>query len=263
MTTKAILGSTGWIGSFLADYLRAKGQSPLLIDRSNIDDWIDSELAVDEVFYCIGLTADFRKFPYETVDAHINLLMRIIRNKRIKSLLYLSSTRVYQKSKCSSEEDLLTIDINDPGDLYNISKLMGESLVLNDSRTGFRVARISNVVGPSQPSATFIGSLLDESSINSKVIIRQHQDCAKDYIHLSEVARYLDCISHSGQFRSYNVASGYQSSHLQVAQWLRAKGVNVEFAQNPDQAIIFPPINVDRICREFGPSYSPLTSTPF
>ena len=63
---------------------------------------------------------------------------------------------------------MLTMNSNDPGDLYNISKLMGESLVLNDSRNGFRVARISNVVGPSQPSATFIGSLLNESSLNSK-----------------------------------------------------------------------------------------------
>jgi len=184
LTTKAILGSTGWIGSSLTNYLRAKGQSPLLVDRNNIDDWIESDPAVDEVFYCIGLTADFRKFPYETVDAHVNLLMRIVQNKKLKKLLYLSSTRVYQKSNSSSEEDLLTINSNDPGDLYNISKLMGESLVLNDSRNGFRVARISNVVGPSQPSATFIGSLLNESSINSKVIIRQHQDCAKDYIHL-------------------------------------------------------------------------------
>ncbi|WP_413295489.1 NAD-dependent epimerase/dehydratase family protein [Synechococcus sp. MIT S9452] len=263
MTTKVILGSTGWIGSSLANYLRAKGQSPLLIDRNNIDDWIESEAAVDEVFYCIGLTADFRKFPYETVDAHVNLLMRIVRNKKLKKLLYLSSTRVYQKSNSSSEEDMLTMNSNDPGDLYNISKLMGESLVLNDSRNGFRVARISNVVGPSQPSATFIGSLLNESSLNSKVIIRQHQDCAKDYIHLSEVARYLDCISHSGKFRIYNVASGCQSSHLQVAQWLRQKGIIVEFARNPGKAIIFPPINVDRIRGEFGPSFSPLTSTAF
>ena len=263
MTTKAILGSTGWIGSFLADYLRGKGQSPLLIDRSNIDDWIDSEPAVDEVFYCIGLSADFRQFPHETVDAHVNLLMRIVRNKKLKNLLYLSSTRVYQKANSSSEEDPLTVNSNDPGDLYNISKLMGESLVLNDSRTGFRVARISNVVGASQPSATFIGSLLNESSINSKVIIRQHQGCSKDYIHLPEVARYLDCISHSGKFRIYNVASGFQSSHLQVAQWLQDQGVSVEFAKNPGQAIIFPSINVDRICDEFGPSYPPLASSSF
>ena len=162
--SKVIIGAQGWIGSSLTNYLRAQGQSPLLVDRSNIDDWIKAEQDVDEVFYCVGMTSDFRKFPYQTVDSHVNLWMRVVRNKNIKNFLYLSSTRVYQKSQASFEDSQIVVESNDPGDLYNISKLMGESIVLNDCRVGFRVARVSNVVGSSQPKTTFIGSFLQTLS---------------------------------------------------------------------------------------------------
>ena len=93
-----ILGANGWIGSHLAAYLVSRGEAPLLVDKSNIEEWLSAPYPVKKLFYCIGLTSDFRDKPYETVEAHVSLLSKVIQVKDIDKFVYLSSTRVYQGS---------------------------------------------------------------------------------------------------------------------------------------------------------------------
>jgi len=255
---KVILGSDGWIGSSLAQYLAVQGEEPVLVNRHNLEKWLSRTLPVDYVFYCIGLTSDFRKMPHQTVDAHVSLLSRVMQKKAINNLFYLSSTRVYQKNSHGCEDKALSVKSNDPGGLYNISKLMGEALVLNDPRPGFKVGRISNVVGASQPVATFLGSLLDMAKTDGKIVIRQHESTKKDYIGMSDVVRYLNSAVVYGKHRIYNIASGIDVSHRMVADWLTARGFLVEFSLDPEPGIVFPSINVMRLASEFGSSSSPL-----
>ena len=255
-----ILGANGWIGSHLAAHLASRGEAPLLVDKSNIDEWLSVPDPVEKLFYCIGLTSDFRDKPYETVEAHVSLLSKVIQVKDIEKFVYLSSTRVYQGSNHGSEDQPVIINSAVEGDIYNISKLMGESIVLNNTNNGFKVVRLSNVVGPGQPENTFLGSLLKDAKQAKKVIIKQHEKSSKDYINISDVVRYLDLIADCGLRRSYNIASGTNTTHAQVAAWLQQEfsGTAVEFSSSPQPAVQFPSIRIDRILSEFPPPAAPL-----
>ena len=54
--------------------------------------------------YCIGLTADFRRRPQATMDAHVGVLGEVLRHGRFDSFLYLSSARLYRNAKTGAED---------------------------------------------------------------------------------------------------------------------------------------------------------------
>src|SRR6267378_3887747 len=138
-----VLGASGFIGSHLVKRLRelnieclAPGREEQLPGRN-----------LGEVIYCIGLTADFRSRPFDTVDAHVCKLLSVLRDCEFDSLLYLSSTRLYEgHSQTAREEDSLKFGPTNPSDLFGLSKALGESLSLACGKK-VRVVRPSNVYG--------------------------------------------------------------------------------------------------------------------
>ena len=171
---------------------------------------------------CHRPDADFRQRPHATVEAHVGLLSQVLRRPGLEKLLFLSSTRVYSRSEDLRESAPLPCLSCEPSDLYNLSKLLGEALVLQDPRPGLKVVRLSNVVGPSQPESTFVGALLTESRRHGKVTIQQSADSVKDYVALRMV-RLLPLIASHGKQRLYNLGSGRNISR-EVAAWLMRKG---------------------------------------
>ena len=180
------MGIEGWIGSALVSYLKSLGHSVLSVDRYSLDRWIKSENPCGIIIYCIGLTSDFRQRPHDTVDAHVSLLSRVLQRPGAVGLCFLSSTRIYSDCTESYEDSAVCVDPLNPSDFYNLTKLLGESMVLNSSNENNKVVRLSNVVGPNQPIATFWGSLLADASIGRDVVIRQPELMAKDYVFLGE-----------------------------------------------------------------------------
>src|SRR3954463_12246683 len=127
MSPITILGGSGFIGSALVERLAKIGLSCQAPDRGQKL----TGKKLGDVIYCVGLTADFRSRPLETVDAHVCHLMQIMRNCQFRSLVYLSSTRVYRKqSGAAQEEDMLSVDPSDEDDIYNIWKIMGEATAM-------------------------------------------------------------------------------------------------------------------------------------
>ena len=253
-----ILGSSGWIGKSLLNFLKDKNLNIISINRKNINNWLTEEIEDEEVIYTIGLTADFRKKPYETVDAHITLLSKVLRKKGIKSLIYFSSTRVYNNCPETNEESPLNVSSLNPSDLYNISKLMGESLVLNDERRDLRVIRLSNVIGPFQPIDSFLGMLLADIRKNNKTFIKQSPQVSKDYIHIDDVNRLLyGLITNKPKHRIYNIGYGQNISNSEIASWLRKKGAQVYFKKNQDLNLNFKNLDVKRIYSEYDYSRNP------
>ncbi|QBK06329.1 NAD-dependent epimerase/dehydratase family protein [Hylemonella gracilis] len=204
------------------------------------------------VIYAIGLTADFRQRPYDTVQAHVSLLAEVLQRTDFESLLYLSSTRVYGRASHGREDAPLPMLAQDPSDLYNLSKLMGESLCLHGGRSGVRVVRLSNVVGgDDEDSANFVPSLLREARAG-RIVLQTALDSAKDYIHIDDVAELLPRIAAQGRERLYNVASGVQTLHKQWVQQLTMQtGCAVEVMPNAPTTH-FAPIDTQRIRTEFG-----------
>lgn len=239
-----VLGALGFIGSRVVKRLAALGRDHRAIHR---DDALP-DTSLGDVIYCIGLTADFRSRPFDTVEAHVCKLLEVLRDCDFESLLYLSSTRVYKDT--TSEETPIRIAPLDANDLYNASKAMGESVVLNCDRHT-RVARISNVYGDDFTSNNFLSSIIRDAIVQRKITLRTSADSAKDYISIDNVVDGLIRIATEGKDRIYNLASGVNVSNAQLAETLqRLTGCTVEFAEHA-RSVIFPPVNVDRLRTEF------------
>ncbi|WP_413441455.1 NAD-dependent epimerase/dehydratase family protein [Synechococcus sp. MIT S1220] len=256
MTTEnsiTVLGAKGWIGSALVAELKGQGRSVRAITRKSLSDWLSNHDSYGPVIYTIGLTSDFRHRPHETVEAHVSLLSQVLRRPGIEKLVLLSSTRVYARALDTSETTILPCLSSDPSDIYNISKLLGEALLLQDSRPGLKVVRLSNVVGPGQPPNTFLGALLAEATAKGSATIVQPEDTSKNYVALDDVVRLLPAIAERGRQRIYNLGSDRNSSHREVALWLMRQGVNVRFASRNEtrNGLSFSPLVIDRLSAEF------------
>lgn len=243
-----VLGARGFIGSHLATELRRRGHPVSAPDR-------DANLAgvdLGTVFYCIGLTADFRSRPFDTVTAHVSALQQVLQHCRFERLVYLSSTRLYSGAGISTaEEQPLRVNPADPSDLYNLSKAMGESLALHSGRP-VRIARLANVYGDDWDSDNFLPSLLKAALRDGRVTLRTSSQSAKDYVHLNDAIDLLIHIGTEGRERMYNVASGRNVTNGELLDRLReVTGCAAEVASGVP-TIAFPSINVERVRSEFG-----------
>lgn len=248
-----VLGGRGFIGSNLAAYLRNNGYRCQVPDR---DDNTIFSRPLGRIVYAIGLTADFRSRPLATVEAHVCLLRKLIDHGDFDSLTYLSSTRVYAGVSDTRESASLTVNPNDAGDLYNLSKLMGESLCLHGGRSGMNVARLSNIVGIRPDPDIFIDQLLEEGRKTGKVLLRTALDSRKDYLYISDAVHLIARLALSDETGIYNVASGEGVSNGEVVQALTAElGYEVSVAEGAP-VWDFTAIDVSKAKARFG--FAPL-----
>lgn len=243
-----VLGASGFIGGHLSRYLYRVGlehSTPARYDERLYDRHLG------HVVYCIGLTADFRSRPFDTVEAHICFLSRLIEHARFSSLTYLSSVRVYGQSTYTREDAELTIDPKSPGDLYNLSKLMGESLCLHCGHPNMKIARLSNIVGARRDRDSFIGQMLHEAEQYHRIELKSSGTASRDYLDVEDAVSLLTSIALSDSHGIFNVASGECIQNQGVAA-LIADRLNVEFVQSVDQESYGTnQIDIERVQREF------------
>jgi nucleoside-diphosphate-sugar epimerase len=247
--TWTVMGSGGFIGGRLVSELRSSGE---LVNTPARNQKNLYQMQLGHVIYAVGLTSDFRSRPYDTVEAHVCKLIEFFKHAKFESFLYLSSTRVYARSFSGNEVSQLSVTSSDPSDLYNLSKLLGESICLQDARSRIRVARLSNVVGSDDiNSENFLPSLVREAR-TGYIRLQTTLESAKDYVHIDDVVRLLICIAESGRHRIYNVASGLQTTHQQlIDQLVKQTGCLVEVIPSA-QTLSFPQIDIRRISEEFN-----------
>jgi len=251
-----ILGAQGYIGNELSTFLRSKGHTVHCPKRNlSLNSLLES--ISGEVIYCIGLTADFRTRPWDTIDAHVSLLRHILKCGKFSSLTYLSSTRVYLNAKDGFEHSNLIVNPEVPDQLYNLSKLTGEAMCSAADRHDrpVRVVRISNVIGCDISSENFIYSIIRDALKCKLVKLNTSPHSSKDYVSITDVVALLELISTRGKHRTYNVASGINITHSEIIKVLSTiPNAKFEFDSNAP-TVIFPNIDVSRIIEEF--SYTP------
>lgn len=247
--TFTVLGAGGVIGRALVDKLHASSDAVHALGRSDVWDW-----GADwgDVIYAVGVTADFRSRPHDTVDAHVGLLSQVLQRARFRSLLYLSSTRVYNGAANTREDATLCVRPGDASDLYNLSKLLGESLCLAVAHPAIRVARLSNVVGGDDAgSPNFVADLRRQADAGC-IRLSSAPESAKDYVHIDDVCELLVDVARGGRERIYNVASGINITHARWVAHLQSRtGCRVE-VESGAPVLRWPPIDVARIRGEFG-----------
>ncbi len=248
-----IVGGRGFIGRHLAHALRVQGWQVDVAKRQ------DAKLFAQElghVFYCAGLTADFRQNPYATVDAHVTMLANLLEYSSFTSLSYLSSTRVYAEASSTEESAALRTRPEVPDHLYNLSKLMGESLCLQSGRD-VRIVRLSNVYGRGMPQQNFLQAVLSEAYAQKSVRFLSAASSSKDYISIEDVVRAIPHIALNGRKDIYNLAQGTNTSHQEIADWLSAQGIVCSFAQDAP-VTCFPVIDMRKTSSLCGAAQSNL-----
>lgn len=246
-----VLGASGFIGSHVAGLATQLGHEVFCPKRDELLDGCE----LGHVIYSIGLTSDFRQRPHNTVTAHVTKLQEILTRTKFDSLVYLSSTRVYARCPADgtavTETQPLGVLSSDFSDLYNLSKLMGESIALTHGPQ-VKVARLSNVIGMDLASDNFLISVVRDCLEKGRVELKTSLDSAKDYIGVDDVARLLLRIGVEGTQSIYNVASGLNTTHREIASSLKKlTGADCVVA-NGSPTTTFPPINIRRIRNEFG-----------
>jgi nucleoside-diphosphate-sugar epimerase len=255
VTHFTVLGAGGFIGAALVAELRAAGRSVRAVTRADLPALLAGCAATGasagHVIHCVGLTGDFRTRPLATADAHVGLVGRLLGELRFDSFLLLSSTRVYARAEAGREDTPRLVQPGVAGDLYNITKLAGEALCLSDARRTIRVARLSNVYGPTMHANSFLGQVLREGAGDGRVTLGQSLRSAKDYVRIADVVAALPAIAEHGQARLYNVASGLNTSHDAIVGVLAGLGWRIE-VRDDATALRFPRIDVTRLSVEFA-----------
>ena len=249
MAKFTVFGSTGLIGGALVRYLEARGHevhTPQIRTQSiPIED-------LGNVVYCIGVTTDFLSKIDTLVSSHIELASKILKNSSFESFLYISSTRIYEKSFITTETEDIAVSVMGLSNFYNLTKMLGESLVLNQSNNRGRIARLSYVVDDLQLSGTDpVSSVMSQKSGQS-VHLSHHSESQKDFILLSEAVDVLINIALHGRNQIYNVASGKNISFNRIKS-LAKEYLNVDVELDDDQQVrVNPLIDVEVVRREFN-----------
>jgi nucleoside-diphosphate-sugar epimerase len=244
-----IIGGAGFVGSMLASYLRSRGSDCATPARGDLEG-LAGELG--HAVYCAGTTSDFRTRPFETVDAHVSLVNQLLARGRYESFTYLSSTRVYIRTKTTLENTPIVVDTGDPEELFNLSKLAGEALCRQYRHRNARSVRLSNVVGANFGSNDFLFSVIRDAITRKHIVLHTSPDSEKDYIHCDDAVELIARIATQGTQPVYNVACGSNLTNSDViGEVCRASGASASFA--PDaRTIRFVPIEIGLIRSEFG-----------
>lgn len=239
-----VIGSKGFIGSNVVNYLTSQG-----VDCFSPVHGAELNSHLGHVIYCAGVTSDFRVRPIDTIRAHVCDLVSLLEKGNYDSLLYLSSTRVYDGADTTEEESPIKIKPFTPDHLYNSSKALGESACLSIGRN-CRVVRLSNVFGKADTSSNFLTDVLRDAK-KGGVRFGTALDSEKDYISVSDVVPALCKIALEGKFKIYNLAAGKNTSNREIAETL-AKEFQCTICVSPDAPTVkFPPINTNRVQAEF------------
>lgn len=244
-----IVGAPGFVGSHLLRYLRGGGYECYAPDKGEAGIF---ERPLGHVIYCAGLTADFRQRPHDTMRAHVAYLNEILERAQFTSLLYLSSTRVYIRAHSTMEDAPLLVAPGEPEDIFNLSKLAGESICLHCGRGNVRVARLSNVLGEDFGSENFAFALIKEAQATGRIVLHTTFDSEKDYIRVDDVVELLRRIALDGGAGIYNVAAGTNITNQQMVESIcEAIPASVVVAEN-SRRIRFAEISTERVRKEFA-----------
>ena len=226
-----VVGARGFVGGRLAQRLAAEGAAPWTPAKGD-PELLKRDLGV--VYYCAGLTADYDRRPFDTVEAHASLVSEIIRAGRFERLVYCSSTRLYDGLPQAQVDETtpLVFDAADPRRVYDLSKALGENLTLARSGGRGAVARLSNVYDGGDGAPGFLSEWLIAARASRELILESSPHIRRDYIHLDDVVAALIAIA--GGDGVFNVAAGRLTSNGEIAQVFESEGWSVRFTGAAD-----------------------------
>ncbi|HEY9217327.1 MAG TPA: NAD(P)-dependent oxidoreductase [Phenylobacterium sp.] len=231
MPAVTILGARGFVGGELRGRLEADGHEPFCPDKGD-EAMFHEPLGI--VFDCAGLTADYAARPFDTVEAHANLVAQLAARATFDKLIVLSSTRLYDASQAlvAHEDDPLTLNPAEPRQIYDLSKALGENIALTQTQGRGSVARLANVFDWTPGAPGFLSEWLVRAASTKAFMLNSSPHVARDYVYLDDVVDALLAMAGADQPGIVNVASGELLTNDQIADVFRMFGWEVEFARD-------------------------------
>jgi nucleoside-diphosphate-sugar epimerase len=245
-----IIGARGFVGSHLVKHLIARGKTPYTPARDNSGIFAKP---LGHVIYCAGLTADFQARPFDTIEAHVSLFARLLKEAHYDSVTYLSSTRLYDSgSKLGREGDTLALNPNEPRHLYDLSKALGENLCITSGKANVRAARLACVYADDLSAELFLHRVLWAARKVRHARFEVAPDAARDYVHMDDVTAALLAIAERGRRPIHNVASGVNMTNADLFKLIRRiDGCQLE-ATLPPAGHPDPVVDIAALKADFG-----------
>jgi UDP-glucose 4-epimerase len=259
-----VTGGAGFVGATFVDHLVAEGRTVVVYDnfvtgrrpapRSNLH-VVEGDLRDDAQLRKV--VSDYRPgavyhlaamhfipycnaHPVDTLTVNVvgtQALLEACRSVPPERLVFASSAAVYGVSSGKHGED----ERPEPDDIYGLSKLFGERQVAAFQReTGVRcvVARFFNVYGRGETNPHLIPEIVAQVSGGASRLELGNLSPKRDYVHVTDVARALDCFLTADLSPStvFNVGSGRSASVLEVLKILEGiLGRRLSVEQTPDR----------------------------
>lgn len=251
-----VIGSKGYIGSKLCSKLRARGCEVFTPEKG---EQIDFGRSLGRVIYCAGLTNDFDLRVPETIEAHVCFLNYLLGSADYESFTYLSSTRLYdgQPHGVHRESDDLLLNPLNTRHVFDLSKALGEALVLRLAGERGRVARLSCVYSADPDAGGFLPSLIRtvaecRASQVKSVSVETSETFARDYVALDDVVRALIILAECTLSGIFNVAAGENTTNRFLFNcFKRISGVVVE-PQFVGESTPIGQVSIDKMRNTFG-----------
>ena len=240
-----IFGSTGFIGNEICNYLKKMRQKVFLPNKKKIK----FKKNLGHIIYCVG-SDDWQKKTKKGFYSNFGHLKEIVFNNNFKSIIFLSTTRVYINSNHTFEENNLLVNSEKTNDYYNILKLASESLLLRLNKK-VKIIRLSNVFGLNYKSPLLLPTIIRDGINKKKIQIMINQNSTKDYVHIDDVIKMVFKILKYGKENIYNVASGNNITIKSIVKILKEKIRCKVILKNQNKKIFEPKINIKKISKEF------------
>lgn len=228
MVGVTVLGARGFVGARLRAALEAQGADVFAPPKGD-PGLFERDLGV--VYYCAGLTADYATRPFDTVEAHVTLVSSLARSAQFSRLIYTSSTRLYDTESAAmvDEDRPLIFRPDQPRQIYDLSKALGENITLTQMEGRGSVARLSNVFDWRDGSPGFLSEWLIAARGSRELTLNSSRCITRDYIHVDDVVRGLIAMANGAGAEIVNVASGELVSNGDIAEVFGRMGWEVAF----------------------------------
>ncbi|MEM3834151.1 NAD-dependent epimerase/dehydratase family protein [Pyrobaculum sp.] len=235
-----ITGGAGFIGSHVAAHLKTRGfdvvavdslerasglgrlratEVPLVVADLRRDELPRGDAIVHAAAY-ISVDESWEK-PYEYMWNNAAVTAKVGKEalRMGAFLVYLSSAAVYG--------DPLYVPIDEehptrPTSPYGLSKLAGEEALALLQRAGLKyaAARLFNVYGPGQtgPYAGVITKFIERARAGLPPVIFGTGDQTRDFVHVLDVARFVETLVEKGAQGVFNVGTGRAVSIKELAR---------------------------------------------
>ena len=234
MSRHTVIGAAGFVGTRLTEALKADGLDVYAPARG------DSRLFGEDlgtVYYCAGLTADYLARPFDTIEAHVALIARLLKAARFDRLVYLSSTRLYDASETplGREDEPLTLKPWEPRHLSDLSKALGENLCLTQAGGRAAVARLACVFDWKEGAPGFLSEWLQRARRERTIALDSASGFVRDYITLDDTVSAVRAIAASDEAEIVNVGSGENVSNAELAAVFEAAGWSISLARETER----------------------------